>query len=121
MPPDRKVSHREKATREARPGLLNLTIMPRGSEAGGSISAWPAAPRFHFPNPSIIHRCRVPLSSGSGDGKVISAEPGYKGTNILDENLLEAARKAALKARFNASSDAAYTQAGTITYHFVLQ
>jgi len=55
------------------------------------------------------------------EGKVISAEPGYKGTNILDENLLEAARKAALKARFNAKADAAYTQTGTITYHFVLQ
>ena len=38
-----------------------------------------------------------------------------------DETLLEAARKAALKARFNSKSDAAYTQAGTITYHFVLQ
>jgi TonB family protein len=65
---------------------------------------------------TIVVRIRV-----NRDGKVISAEPGYKGTNILDENLLEAARKAALKARFNASSDAAYTQAGTITYHFVLQ
>jgi len=50
-----------------------------------------------------------------------TAEPGYKGTNTLDESLLEAARKAALKARFNAKSDAAYTQTGTITYHFVLQ
>lgn len=65
---------------------------------------------------TIVVRIRV-----NRDGKVISAEPGYKGTNILDENLLEAARKAALKARFNASADAAYTQAGTITYHFVLQ
>ena len=52
---------------------------------------------------------------------MISAEPGVKGSNILDETLLEAARKAALKARFNSKSDAAYTQAGTITYHFVLQ
>jgi TonB family protein len=55
------------------------------------------------------------------DGKVISAEPGVRGTNILDENLLEAARKAALKASFNAKVDAAYTQQGTITYHFVLE
>jgi colicin import membrane protein len=65
---------------------------------------------------TIVVRIRV-----DREGKVISAEPGYKGTNILDENLLEAARKAALKARFNSTSDAAYTQAGTITYHFVLQ
>jgi TonB family protein len=65
---------------------------------------------------TIVVRIRV-----NRDGKVTSAEPGYKGTNILDETLLEAARKAALKARFNAKADAAYTQAGTITYHFVLQ
>jgi len=65
---------------------------------------------------TIVVRIRV-----DREGKVISAEPGYKGTNILDENLLEAARKAALKARFNAKADAAYTQTGTITYHFVLQ
>ena len=65
---------------------------------------------------TIVVRIRV-----NRDGKVISAEPGYKGTNILDESLLEAARKAALKARFNSKSDAAYTQAGTITYRFVLQ
>ena len=65
---------------------------------------------------TIVVRIRV-----NRDGKVISAEPGVKGSNILDETLLEAARKAALKARFNSKSDAAYTQAGTITYHFVLQ
>ena len=55
------------------------------------------------------------------EGKVISAQPGVRGTNILDETLLEAAKQAALKARFNSKSDAAFTQAGTITYHFVLQ
>ncbi len=65
---------------------------------------------------TIVVRIKV-----NRDGKVTSAEPGYKGTNILDESLLESARKAALKARFNAKSDAAYTEAGTITYHFVLQ
>lgn len=65
---------------------------------------------------TIVVRIRV-----NRDGEVISAEPGVRGTNILDENLLEAARKAALKARFNSKTDAAYTQAGTITYHFVLQ
>jgi TonB family protein len=65
---------------------------------------------------TIVVRIRV-----NRDGRVTSAEPGVRGTNILDENLLEAARKAALKARFNSSADAAYTQTGTITYHFVLQ
>lgn len=65
---------------------------------------------------TIVVRIRV-----DREGKVISAEPGVRGTNITNENLWEAAKKAALKARFNSKSDAAYTQAGTITYHFVLQ
>jgi len=55
------------------------------------------------------------------DGKVTNAVPGVKGSNTLNESLLEAAKKAALKARFNAKSDAGYTQKGTITYHFVLE
>ena len=65
---------------------------------------------------TVVVRIRV-----DRNGKVISAEPGVQGSNTLNESLLEAAKKAALKARFNAKSDAAYTQQGTITYHFVLQ
>ena len=65
---------------------------------------------------TIVVRIRV-----NRDGKVISAEPGVRGSNILDETLLEAARKAALKARFNSKADAAITQTGTITYLFILQ
>jgi len=55
------------------------------------------------------------------EGIVTYAEAGAQGTNTLNKELLEAARKAAMKARFNRSTDAAYTQQGTITYHFVLQ
>ena len=55
------------------------------------------------------------------DGVVTYAEAGAQGTNTLNKELLEAARKAALKARFNSSPDAAFTQQGTITYHFVFQ
>ncbi len=65
---------------------------------------------------TIVVRIRV-----DREGNVISAEPGVRGSNILDESLLEAAKKAALKARFNSDPDAAYTQSGTITYHFILQ
>lgn len=54
------------------------------------------------------------------EGIVTSAEAGASGTNTLNKELLEAAKKAALKARFNSSPDAAFTQQGTITYHFVL-
>ena len=63
---------------------------------------------------TIVVRIRV-----DRDGKVISAEPGQRGTNIADENLWESAKKAALKARFSKADDA--IQVGTITYHFVLQ
>lgn len=55
------------------------------------------------------------------EGVVTYAEAGAQGTNTLNKELLEAARKAALKSRFNSSPDAAFTQQGTITYHFVLQ
>jgi len=55
------------------------------------------------------------------EGVVTYAEAGAKGTNTLNKELLEAAIKAAFKARFNRSPDAAFTQQGTITYHFVLQ
>jgi colicin import membrane protein len=55
------------------------------------------------------------------EGIVTYAEAGAPGTNTLNKELLDAAHKAALKARFNSSPDAAYTQQGTITYHFILQ
>ncbi len=55
------------------------------------------------------------------EGIVTYAEAGAQGTNTLNKELLDAARKAALKARFNPSPADAYTQHGTITYHFVLQ
>ena len=55
------------------------------------------------------------------EGVVTWAEAGVQGSNTLNKELLEAAKKAALKARFNRSTDAASTQQGTITYHFILQ
>ncbi len=55
------------------------------------------------------------------DGKVTRAVPGVRGSTTLNENLLDAARKAALRARFDSKSDAAAYQKGTITYHFMLQ
>ena len=64
----------------------------------------------------VVVRIRV-----NQEGIVTNAEAGVQGSNILNKELLEAARKAALKARFNPSTTAAYTQQGTITYHFLLQ
>jgi colicin import membrane protein len=55
------------------------------------------------------------------DGKVTSAEAGVKGSNTTDRRLLEAARAAALKARFNSKPGAPLVQQGTLTYIFILQ
>jgi TonB family protein len=54
------------------------------------------------------------------NGSVISANPGVKGSTTLDDYLLQVARKAALKSKFNRKPDATI-QKGTITYHFLLQ
>ncbi len=54
-------------------------------------------------------------------GSVISATPGISGTTVQDKTLWEAAKKAALKAKFNISSSAPVVQEGTITYIFKLK
>jgi colicin import membrane protein len=54
-------------------------------------------------------------------GKVIQAVPGVKGSTILDEYLLKAAKEAALKAKFEPKQDAQVIQKGTITYNFILK
>jgi colicin import membrane protein len=54
-------------------------------------------------------------------GKVTKALPGIKGSNTVDTDLLEAAKKAALAANFNTDQNAPAFQKGTITYHFILQ
>ncbi|MCK9304360.1 MAG: hypothetical protein PHP30_02935 [Bacteroidales bacterium] len=54
-------------------------------------------------------------------GAVINATPGATGTTVQDKTLWDAARKAALKAKFNLSSSAPAVQEGTITYIFKLK
>lgn len=56
------------------------------------------------------------------NGDVISAVPGGKGTTTTDSRLWEAARKAAVSAKFNrvTGADAPVYQKGTITYKFKL-
>jgi TonB family protein len=54
-------------------------------------------------------------------GKVTKAMPGIKGSNTMDSDLLEAAKKAAMSASFNTDQNAPAFQKGTITYHFRLQ
>jgi hypothetical protein len=54
-------------------------------------------------------------------GTVIEATAGVAGTTVQDKTLWEAAKKAALKAKFNLSSTAPPVQEGTITYIFKLR
>jgi len=54
-------------------------------------------------------------------GKVIQARPGFTGSTTLDDYLLKVAKEAALKARFEAKSNAPTVQKGTITYSFTLR
>lgn len=55
------------------------------------------------------------------NGVVTDAVPGVKGSTTLDANLLAAAKRAALKAKFDRNPDAPAFQKGTITYYFKLQ
>lgn len=54
------------------------------------------------------------------NGKVTSARTGMPGSTTANITLLEAAKKAALKAVFNSDSKAPAYQRGSITYHFQL-
>ncbi len=53
-------------------------------------------------------------------GKVTSAEPGVQGSDTQNAQLLNEAKQAALKARFNDDPNAPAFQQGTITYRFIL-
>jgi len=53
-------------------------------------------------------------------GQVTKAEAGVRGSNTADPELISAAKKAALLAKFNVDNNAPAFQTGTITYRFVL-
>ncbi len=54
-------------------------------------------------------------------GNVISAKPGVKGSTTTNSYLLDKAKQAALRAKFNAKPDAPDEQRGTIVYNFLLK
>jgi colicin import membrane protein len=54
------------------------------------------------------------------NGNVTAAEPGTRGTTIMNQKFWEEAKQAALKARFNTDNNAPAYQQGTISYRFVL-
>jgi colicin import membrane protein len=62
----------------------------------------------------------VVLVTVDKSGRVTKADPGVKGSNTANPELLAAAKRAALQARFNADGTAPSFQTGTITYRFTL-
>ena len=62
----------------------------------------------------------VVLVTVDKSGRVTKADPGVKGSNTTNPELLAAAKRAALQARFNVDGTAPSFQTGTITYRFTL-
>ena len=54
------------------------------------------------------------------NGNVTAAEPGARGTTIMNQRFWAEARQAALKAKFNRAENAPAFQQGTISYRFRL-
>ncbi len=55
------------------------------------------------------------------EGNVVKANPTIKGSTVQDDKLFQAAKDAAMKAKFNVKADGPAYQVGTITYNFRLQ
>ena len=85
--------------------------------AGRSFGSEPPKPEYKSKSEGkVVVEIRVDRS-----GNVISASPGKAGTTTNDPILREAAKAAALKAKFNSDPKAAEVQVGTITYTFIQQ
>jgi colicin import membrane protein len=54
-------------------------------------------------------------------GNVTQAIPGVRGSTTINEYLMNSARRAALRSKFDVKPDAPAFQKGTITYHFILE
>jgi len=55
------------------------------------------------------------------DGNVTEAIPGVRGSTITDAPLYELVKEAALKIKFNKSTDGSPEQMGTVTFRFTIQ
>ncbi len=88
---------------------------PSFSLSGRSASSLPK-PRYPGDDEGIV----VVTITVNKLGNVTAAEPGARGTTIMNKKFWEEAKQAALKAKFNNDNNAAAFQQGTITYRFVL-
>jgi len=75
-------------------------------------------PKPHYPgNEEGVVVVKVTVDK---NGLVKSVEAGVRGSNTADPELISAAKKAAMQAKFNVDANAPAFQVGTITYRFVL-
>ena len=96
-----------------------------GNGGGGSGGDYRLGNRKAVSKPKPTYDCdeqgRVVVSiSVDKSGRVISAQPGIKGTTNSAPCLLTRAKEAALKTRFNSDSKAPTKQVGSIIYNFTL-
>lgn len=96
-----------------------------GNGGGGSGGNYRLGNRKAVSKPKPTYDCneqgRVVVSiSVNKSGRVISAQPGIKGTTNSAPCLLTRAKEAALKTRFNSDSKAPTKQVGSIIYNFTL-
>lgn len=106
-------------------GDPNSDNYAKGNSGSGGIS-YTLAGRY----PESLPKPRYPVNeqgkvvvavSVDRYGNVTSATPGVKGSTTNNKLLLQAAKEAALKAKFDKKAEAPAFQKGTIVYHFVLQ
>ncbi len=96
-----------------------------GNGGGGSGGNYRLGNRQALSKPKPEYDCneegRVYVSiSVDQNGNVFAAQPGVKGTTNSAPCLLQRAKEAALKTKFNADAKAPSKQVGTIIYNFSL-
>ena len=118
---------------EGNQGALNGDINSKNREGGGTGGNGGGGIEFSLTGRSYGSAPPKPIYKSKAEGKVvveinvdrngtvISARPGVQGTTTSDKTLHEAAKEAALKAKFDSNPNAPAVQKGTITYIFILQ
>ena len=105
-------------------GDPNATNRTLGTGGGGGITANVSGRQLVYVSKPVLNEQKegivVVEVQVDRTGKVISAEPGKKGTTTPDAYLHNLAKQAALKTTFDRKDDAPLKQYGYITYHFKL-
>jgi TonB family protein len=97
---------------------------PGGNEGSGV--SYSLGDRGHLSLPLPRYDCQVAgrvvvAISVDREGRVTQARSGVQGSNEINDCLVNAARDAAMQARFEPRPNAPAIQTGTITYNFILR